>query len=163
MTISQETLRAIISYDAETGDFRWLLSKGRAQAGSLAGAIDTQGYRLIGLNGRLYRAHRLAWFWTYGEWPTKHLDHINGDPLDNRLANLREATDAENNCNRGPTKKNKAGIKGVWWRYDRSKWCAQIRVNGKSRHLGHFDSAEDAHAAYVSAAKVLHGKFWRAA
>ena len=89
------------------------------------------------------------------------VDHINGDGLDNRRANLRLATRSQNMCNRGPNANNKSGYKGVSWMPKLGKWRATIVVNGKQTHLGLFSTPEDAHATYCDAAKRLHGSFWR--
>lgn len=87
------------------------------------------------------------------------VDHKNGNSLDNRRSNLRIATESQNMQNVGITKANTSGYKGVHWHSAASKWHARIRVDGKRLHLGLFDAAEDAHAAYSAAAQKHHGKF----
>jgi hypothetical protein len=91
--------------------------------------------------------------------PTEDVDHIDGDGLNNRRNNLRVATSAQNGRNRGAQRNNTSGYKGVGWDKSRQKWTAQIKVNGKQKHLGRFDTPEAAHKAYCEAADRLHGKF----
>lgn len=86
-------------------------------------------------------------------------DHLSGDGLDNRRANLRLATHAQNIHNRGANKNNTSGYKGV--SLNRGRWAAHINVNGKRKHLGSFSYPQEAHAAYCSAAEKLHGEFAR--
>jgi len=114
---------------------------------------------LIGINKRLYRAHRLAWFHTYGAWPAGDLDHVNGNRADNRLTNLREASRSENCWNSRKSKNNTSGFKGVFWSVARGKWYAQILVDYRTHNLGYFPTAEAAATAYAEAAARLHGKF----
>ena len=91
--------------------------------------------------------------------PSVHVDHINGDGLDNRRANLRHCSPSENHRNRGRQVNNTSGLKGVYWQKDRGKWKAQIQVNRKNHYLGRFTTAEEAHLAYCRAADELHGAF----
>ena len=111
------------------------------------------GYCIIRLDDRLYTAHRLAWLYVHGQWPTHQLDHINGNRQDNRLCNLRPATNAENAQNR-TRKSNTSGFPGV--RKTNSKWTAEIKVNYKPIRLGRFDSPEAAYAAYLEAKRKYH-------
>jgi hypothetical protein len=121
-----------------------------------AGAVSRAGYRAISLDGRGYRAGRLAWFWMTGTWPKNDVDHKNLNPDDNRWDNLREATRSQNIANqRGPSG-TATGIKGVYPYKDRYR--ARIKKDRKLYHLGVFDTPEAAHAAYVEAAKRLHGE-----
>lgn len=90
---------------------------------------------------------------------TEQVDHINLNGLDNRRCNLRLATNTENQRNKSKQVNNTSGYKGVYWRKDSNKWVAQIKVDNEVRHLGRFDTPEEAHAAYCEAAKQLHGEF----
>jgi hypothetical protein len=90
-------------------------------------------------------------------------DHINGNGLDNRRSNLRAATKAENGRNRGVQRNSKSGLKCVYFEKRRSKWRASIKVDGKRKHLGYFDTPEGASLAYQAAAKRYYGEFARAA
>jgi hypothetical protein len=101
-------------------------------------------------------AHRLAWCIAYGEWPSLEIDHINGDAGDNRLCNLRNvdrATNAQNKRRAQCT--NKSGIQGVET-HAVGRLSASVWVGGKRVYLGRFDTAEEAHAAYVAAKRRLH-------
>src|SRR5690349_20811660 len=118
--LTPDKVRQVLSYDAITGQFTWRVSKGlRVRAGGNAGFVAqgaNTGYVIIGIDGRQYRAHRLAWFYVTGEWPPDEIDHINGNRADNRWANLRPATVAENQRNRAKSKRNTSGYKGVYWK-----------------------------------------------
>ena len=146
-----------LSYDAETGAFVWINpASRRAVKGEIAGWINDNGYRLISLNKCKYRAHWLAWYITYGVWPSHQLDHINGVRNDNRIANLREATDAENRQNMCKRTDNKSGFIGVYYAKWANAWRAEIRVNGVKRKLGYFKTPEIAYEAYLKAKAQLH-------
>ena len=157
-------LRSALDYDPETGVFRWAINLRRIKAGTQAGhRCPRLGYVLLGLYGRLYRAHRLAWLHVTGYWPEGDIDHINGDGYDNRIANLRVATRTENNGNMRRPKHNTSGLKGAYWDKRAGKWLAQIKHRRQQHHLGFYDTAEEAHAAYCAAAARLHGDFARSA
>ena len=96
-----------------------------------------------------------------GAWPEKHIDHINGDPADNRWINLREATISQNCQNRRKPNTNTSGIRGVSWHKTQRKWCANIKLAGKAYYLGSFDTKDAAGAAYAAASANLHGEFGR--
>jgi hypothetical protein len=113
-----------------------------------------QGYRRIRVLGKLYWAHRLAWLYVHGDWPPDKIDHINGDRKDNRLMNLRAASDSENMQNVGMRSDNTTGVRGVTRR--KSRWIAQITAGGKTHYLGVHETAEEAHRAYVEAKTRLH-------
>jgi hypothetical protein len=160
--IQRDALRALLSYYPESGDFIWNVAvNSRAQPSSIAGSLNQDGYLQIGIDGRRYYAHRLAWLHFYGELPTHGIDHINGDRADNRIANLRLATHAQNAANAKRCRTNRSGLKGV--SSSHGKWRARISPKGKCLGLGTFNSPEDAHAAYVATAQSEFGKFWRAA
>lgn len=132
-------------------------------AGKSAGYIKDDGYVSISLGGADYKAHRLAFLIENGEWPPEFIDHVNGGHSDNRGQNLRPSTNSQNQMNRGVPANNKSGFKGVSWHKRSKKWRAALRYNGRQIHLGHFDTPEEAHAAYVAAATELFGEFARAA
>ena len=112
------------------------------------------------INSKLYRAHRLAWLYVYGEYPKKHLDHINGIRNDKRIITLRECNDSQNMKNTDKRKDNTSGCKGVSFDKARNKWKAQATLNQKHINIGRFDSKEDASLAYQSFAKANHGDFY---
>jgi hypothetical protein len=158
-----EFLRMVLTYSPTKGLFKWkrLPKKGRAAAGWFAGCALKSGYCLITVLGFQFRAHRVAWAISHGEWPAGDLDHKNGDRGDNRLENLRLATAAENA--RNSRAHGEIPLKGVSRRSVGGKFQAQITVDRKRIHLGTFATAEEAHAAYKAACKSLHGKFARTA
>ena len=149
--------KEFVSYDPDTGVFRRLKSNGGVEAGSIAGHRHNAGYVAVSIRSKHYLAHRLAWLITYGAWPEGDVDHINGDRADNRLVNLRVATRVQNMQNRkGVGARSKSGLLGASPHRDGRRWVAHIRANGKNRYLGLFDTAEQAHQAYMVAKAELH-------
>jgi hypothetical protein len=164
MTLTAETLRELLNYDLETGVFTWRVARsGTRGKGAIAGSIQAgrRGYRSVRIKlcGGKHLAHRLAWLYVTGEWPSEQIDHINGDSLDNRFANLRTATNAENTRNRKVHATNKLGIAGVAWRESHQRYVARICKDGVPIHLGYFNTIEDAVNARLAAAARLHGEF----
>lgn len=152
-----ERLKELLHYEPETGTFTWRVKRGGAvDVGDIAGTKDGRGYRQIGIDRTLYLAHRLAWLYTYGEWPKNALDHINRIRTDNRMANLRLATHALNNQNATTRHDNKSGVTGVWRNARLSKWQAYIRVNGRHIHLGLFDDFDAAVQTRRNAERQYH-------
>jgi hypothetical protein len=152
--------RAAPRYDAYTGAFFWRVDRGqRFRAGQEAGTLHSSGYIIIGFEGKYYKAHRLAWLFTYGEWPERDLDHINHKTSDNRIVNLRECTSSQNQANRSSNRNNSSGYRGVTFHKKLGKYQAAIRVNRKPVHLGTFITAVDAAAAYETAARSYFGDF----
>jgi len=157
---SQERLKEVLDYDPDTGVFRWKCRLSRfTEEGAVAGNKNAYGYIRIGLNYKHHYAHKLAWFFVTGEWPSKDIDHINGVRYDNRLSNLRLATRGENVSNSGPRSNNSSGYKGVYWNRRENRWAAQIRKDGVGKNLGYFDTPEDAAKAYEAASVSLFGDF----
>jgi hypothetical protein len=117
------------------------------------------GYLRVELDAKNYLQHRVAWFYIHGSWPSHRIDHINLDRTDNRLTNLRECDMSENLMNTGAHKDNVSGFKGV--SANKKRWSASISAYKKRKHLGTFDTPEEAHAAYVVAAATIHGEFAR--
>jgi hypothetical protein len=157
--ITRARVVELLDYDPGTGEFRWKRSKGRASAGSLAGwRRGSSGYLQIGINRQLYQAHRLAWLVMHGAMPTypMEIDHINRDKSDNRIANLRVVSRAENTHNSGLQRNNTSGYTGVNWHRRHQKYVARIQANGKPKFLGYFATADAAHAAYLAAKAILH-------
>jgi len=155
--LTAERLREALSYDQETGIFTWLVSPNfRVKVGDAAGCGHHTGYRRIVIDGVSHQAHRLAWLYVQGYFPTNIMDHINGDRADNRIFNLREATDAENNQNKISSRNSTSKYLGVSWSKQRNKWLATIHVNRKQRYLGQFATEEEAYAAYCAAKAEFH-------
>jgi hypothetical protein len=153
----------LLKYQADTGTFFWRVDTKNTSAGDIAGSRQSRGYWHVKINRRLYMAHRLAWLYVTGDWPLAHIDHINGDRSDNRFANLRIGTNAENVRNSKMRSNNKCGYKGVHYKKAIKKFVAQISADGRVYHLGVFKTAAEAHAAYWKAAQERFGKFARAA
>lgn len=163
MTVTHEQLLQLLNYEPDTGVFTWRVTRnGISPKGSTAGRVDTKGYVQIKIFYREYSAHRLAWFYVNGEWPTGELDHSNRVRHDNRIENLRLATRSQNAANRALQSSSKTGIKGVHWHKRDRRWEARITVNGRRTHLGQFAHIEDAAAAYRVAAEQHFGNFARA-
>lgn len=157
MSLTAERLRQLLHYDPETGIFTRLDSTTRSDLiGMAAGNISAQGHIMIYVDGKSRWAHRLAFLWMTGDWPRNQIDHINRVRHDNRWANLREATHAENNRN---SRARRNGLKGATERH--GKFIAQIKVNGRNKYLGIFDTEEAAHSAYCAAAKEQFGEYAR--
>ena len=159
--ITQEQLKEMIHYDPDTGIFTWVkpLPSCNIRPGTVAGSLRHTGYVRLEINGRTYTAHRLAWLYVTGEWPSNIIDHIDNCRNNNRFANLRLADPHKNSCNRRTNSNNTSGYKGVSWSAKCQKWQAGIKVNGKKQHLGMFDTKQDAHAALVAVRVRLHGEF----
>ena len=155
-SIPVDDLHRLLNYDNHTGVFTYKISIGsKVKSGSVAGASNGGGYWCIQINRKKYKAHRIAWAYIHGVWPDGKIDHINGDGLDNRIANLRCVTHAQNHQNRRtPNKNTKVGLLGVDFKKDRFR--ARITINGKQHDLGRFDTAEDAHAAYLKKKRDIH-------
>ena len=151
-------VRELLNYSEATGQFTWRANRRRVDAGDVAGTLHINGYVYVTVDYRRYRAHRLAWLYVYGSWPTKDLDHINRDKKDNRISNLREVSKSENQQNRPLNSNNKSGFMGVSWNKKNRCWQAHIRTNGKSRNLGSYKTPAEAGAAYL-AAKRLQSPF----
>jgi len=154
--MNADYLRSLLSYDPDTGVFIWISVRlGRCKKGNRAGGFS-HGYRRIRLGDRRYAEHRLAWLYMTGSWPEGELDHRNGNKQDNSWCNLRVATRTENMANARARKL----VKGVT-RVRTGKWTAQIQKHGVKEHLGTFDTADAAHAAYKNRAAELFGEFAR--
>lgn len=154
--LTADQVRSLLDYNPETGIFAWKVGRRCARKGDQAGCKGRTDIS-IRLMYRIYKAHRLAWLYMTGEWPDRLIDHKDGDPFNNKWSNLRLATYSENARNRKADKDNKSGLKGV--RRQKKKWASAIFVDGKQIHLGTFESAEDAHQAYICAAQRHYGDF----
>lgn len=160
--LTQNRVRELLDYDPETGVFRWRSNRGgSARAGSIAGSIRPKfGYVDVCVGREKWLGHRLAWLYVYGEIPGT-IDHINGVTSDNRIANLRCCTQAENTYNTRLRKNNTSGFKGVSFCSMTKRWAAQIRKGKRKWTIGRFDTPEAAHEAYRKKAVELFGEFAR--
>jgi len=161
--ITASRVLELLDYNPETGNFTWKINRrGRRQAGMSAGCIHPNKYVRISIDYRLYNAQRLAWLFITGKWPDKLIDHIDGNPSNNRFTNLRECDHIQNGANRKMSSANKSGYKGVSKVKATGKWGAWIKVAGKSKNLGsHFNTPEEAYEAYKKASNQMHGEFGR--
>ena len=155
--LTADFVRSILDYDPDTGALSWNPNIPR-RLGRKAGTVSRTGYIQISINNKLYLGHRLAWLHFHGEWPREYLDHINGCRSDNRIQNLREASQAENNRNRSLSSSNRSGFSGVNIRAD-GNIRVSIGVNGKQKHLGYFDTTEEAGRVAHEARAVQYGEF----
>jgi HNH endonuclease len=146
-----------VRYDPETGDLWWISSGFKRNTLKPAGYVNGSGHKAITIDGKSYYQHRIAWLLQTGEWPPDTVDHINGNPADNRWCNLRLATKAQNNAN----KKSSAKWKGIWFNPKTKKWRAQC--GGGKYYVGEFDCPVAAHLAYQVEAAKRYGEFSRAA
>jgi hypothetical protein len=158
MPIALNRLKDLLLYTPKTGVFTWRNARGKVRAGDVAGAVDYYGYVVIRIDRVLYKAHRLAWLYMYGEWPSRNIDHINRVKNDNRIENLRNVNQSVNTHNAKVRSNSKSGVSGVVWRADRKKWCARIKIGYKNIFIGNFDLKEDAVKARRNAEKKLLDK-----
>lgn len=148
-------LRSLLRYEPETGVFVWLVSRGRVRAGEIAGSNVPNWYTHIGIDGKTYRAHRLAWLYMTGAWPSRDTDHRNRVKSDNRFENLRDIGRSGNMQNVvQPQANNICGALGV--SKNGKAFRCRISVDGKRKHVGTFPTINDAHAAYLEAKRTLH-------
>ena len=155
--VTQDRLKQVIEYNSTTGVFRWLrIPENRAVAGKYAAVSkDHYGYGNIVVDGRSYKAHRLAWLYVYGAHPTNEIDHVNRDAGDNRIVNLREATRKQNMENLSIRQDNQSLEKGVGYVKLTGKYRARIRHNGSTLVLGTFSTLGEASDAYSRASQEL--------
>lgn len=142
--VTQESLKELLCYDPDTGDFTRIKAVQAARVGDIAGCLGNRGYIVIRINGKNYLSHRLAFIYMTGEFPEHHTDHINGNKTDNRWENLRAVTRGENMKNQKKRKSNTSGVMGVYWNKSSGMWQAQIKADGKQMYLGIFADINDA-------------------
>lgn len=164
--MDQSKVKELFSYNEESGRLIWKSRPkwSRVKIGSDVGSLSSCGYSHVYLGGKTYLTHRIIWLYVYGRWPVNEIDHRNGDKLDNRLANLREATINQNKQNRRISRRNKTGFKGVYIApYGKYRAAIEIMIDGRRKtiHLGSHNTPESAHAAYQMAAQKYHGEFAR--
>lgn len=152
--LTQSKLLELLTYDKDTGKFYWKISKRTGLAGTEAGTVDSDGYRVIRIDGRGYKAHRLAWLFVTGHWPLTQLDHKDQDKLNNRYDNLRELSAADQMVNVTPANVNSSsGYRNVSWYTALGKWKGTFMRHGKKIFVGHFDCPKAAYEA-VQAKKL---------
>ncbi|HEV2225081.1 MAG TPA: HNH endonuclease signature motif containing protein [Candidatus Acidoferrales bacterium] len=155
--LTAEYVREILDYDPETGVFRYRANLNRrARAGNTCGYQQKETGRFkMRINGHEYMAHRLAWLWMTGKWPTHEIDHIDMDQSNNRWHNLRAATSSQNQAHRPLRRHNTSGITGVCQERRRGRWVTFIN----HRIIGYFKSREEAIEARTRAVDEKHGDF----
>lgn len=164
MKLSVERLRQIFDYDPHRGCLIYRINGSRYKRGQEAGYPNGRGHLTVFVQGRRYGVHRLIWFHVYGRWPLDEIDHKDGNGTNNRLDNLRECSHFQNqgNLRKWSKKKLPKGVSKFKNRNRNKPFIARIKINYKQIHLGTFATAEDAHAAYLCAAKNYFGEFARA-
>ena len=149
--ILEQRVSERLNYDPKTG----IITNKRN--GKEAGSLNSAGYRSIGFKyeDEFYRitAHRIAWFLHYGKWPAMHINHINEIKDDNRITNLEDVSQADNNRHSRCSSK----YYGVIWSKQKSKWVVKICVNGTRKYLGVFESEDEAALVYNEAVKARDG------
>lgn len=142
--INQEKLKELLDYDPETGLFS---QKTPSRITTKAWTTTGKGYIRIRIYGKQYRAHRLAWLYVNGYWPSNYIDHINGIRSDNRISNLRDVTNRQNHQNRKIHIDGK--LVGTYFNKKINKWQAFISISGKKKFIGNFNNQTEAHQAYL--------------
>lgn len=171
--MTTELVRELLDYDPATGICRWRVACNTTsttrQIGDIAGSLMPPtrngggGYLTVWIEGRAYKLHRLIWLHVTGQWPDPEVDHINLNRANNRWTNLREATRSQNSAN-SPGWRKRQGLKGAY-RVNKNRgdkkcgWVSYITVERNRIYLGFFKAAEEAHAAYVEAARKHHDEF----
>jgi hypothetical protein len=161
--LTVERLREFLHYESEMGEWtrRVKSVRGIGKPGDKAGYRRSNGRLIIRIDGRNYRAARLAFLYMLDRWPAAEVDHKDGNPANDRWSNLREASPAQNRWNMKRHRDNASGFKGATWDKRQRKWKAQIMAHGRKLAIGSFDSAEAAHEAYKAKALELFGEFAR--
>lgn len=160
--ITLARLKSALNYDKDSGVFTWKSDRSnQVRSGDVAGYSDGDGYLKITIDGEDYRAHRLAWFYSYGKWPIM-IDHKNRDRNDNRLCNLRECTPVENARNRKVQGNSTSGVPGVIWNKLEKKWKVSAKIKGVRYCIGTFKDLQSAISARVDFCEKHYGDFFPA-
>ena len=149
-----------LTYDPKLGRLYWKKSPSHnVKLGSEANSVDAKGYGRVMLKKKAYKTHRVCWLLYYGHWPKSMLDHCNGNPIDNRIENLREVNWNQNACNRAKIEGKTSKYKGVC--IQGKYWASLICKNGKQKRIGYFTSEKEAALAYNMQAEKLFGPYAR--
>ena len=167
--ISIEDVKSALNYCPESGLLSWRYRHGgsigdkRFNARYFGCPVGNEhnGYLRLSLKQKFYTGHRIAWAIHYGRWPQDVIDHIDGDGMNNRIANLRECTQAENMRSRGPNRDNRSGVRGVHWSKSHGMWCARLTVAGKVHRFGRYKTIEEAAAVIREKSPNVLGDFCR--
>jgi len=156
--ITQEQVRKLFDYNPETGDITRKISvSSNTMIGDPAGYKGKRGYKYTSIKNKKYYNHRIAFLYYHGYLP-KSIDHINGNPLDNSIKNLRECTQSQNGCNKKAIK-SKSGVKNVTWNNNTKRWCVVIIKSCKKHCFGCYDDLADAEKVAIEKREELHGEF----
>lgn len=152
--LTSERVRELLDYDDATGNLIWRIDRtGGTKAGDVAGSVKNHGYRMVKLDGSLYQAHRVVWLHQTGEWPTNEIDHVDRNPLNNRLENLRDVDRSVNTANREAW--GTVGFKGVI--RHKNRFVASITIDREHIHIGSFLTPEEAFEAFKRAHVERYG------
>lgn len=157
---NNDRVKEFFIYDPISGELSWKRRKGPAMPGDKP-PHRKDGYIQVGFDSKMILGHRIMWFLSYGYWPTTDIDHKDGNPWNNRLDNLREAEHWQNISNQKLHRDSTTGFKGVSKSRQGDRFRARILLDGKELGLGVFDTAEEAHAAYMVAATAARGEYAR--
>ena len=157
--LTQQYLQSLFEY--KDGELFWKVPKAkRIKIGQEAGSSKEKGYFVVGINGFNYGIHRIIFTMNHGYMP-EFIDHIDGNPSNNKIENLREATHSQNQCNKSKQSNNTSGIKGVSWVTKRNKWVVRVQLNKNSHQLGYFKDLELAELVAIEGQNKYHGKYAR--
>jgi len=154
--ITTEKIRELFDY--QDGNLVWKQSSRNGWVGKVAGSLQDNGYTVIKLNGKFYKAHRLVWLWHGKELP-ESLDHINRNRSDNRIENLRVSESCENASNRTMAINNTSGSRNVAWHKRLQKWVVVVTSKGKRISFGCYKDFELADLVATMARQKLHKEF----
>lgn len=157
--LTPERIRELLDYEPDSGNLVWKETRRGIRGGRIAGFKRHDGYISVRIDSSKYYAHRLVWIHVTGTMPAGEIDHIDCNPSDNRIENLRLATPSQNQANHMLSSRNTSGIKGVTWDASNSKWKAQIGWKRKNIYLGLFESKDEAAAAVSKKRSELHGQY----
>jgi hypothetical protein len=154
--LTQERLKELLSYDPTTGVFTRKVKHNRCNVGDIVGAGQRNKYLQCSIDNKLYKLHRLAWLYMYDCWPSDQIDHVDHNPRNNAIANLRDVSSAQNHQNRARKTKSASGYLGVTWHKRDKRWQAYIELKGKSIHLGQYSDLDAAIFARKQAELKYH-------
>lgn len=158
--LSKEEIEILPVYYKD-GNLYWKKpTSNRVKKDDIAGTLTNHGYRFLSFNKKRLYVHRLIFYFFNGYYP-KYVDHINGNRQDNRIENLRECTNSQNSANKNKLNTNKSGFKGVHLVKSTGKWRSQITIDSKCKHLGYFETPEQANEAYQQEYKKHFKEFAR--
>jgi hypothetical protein len=154
--LTQERLKELLSYDPISGVFTRKIKHKRCNVGDIVGVGQRNKYLQCSIDNKLYKLHRLAWLYMYDCWPSDQIDHVDHNPRNNAIANLRDVSSAQNHQNRARKTKSASGYLGVTWHKRDRRWQAYIEIKGKSIHLGQYIDLDDAIVARKRAEMIYH-------